>query len=865
MSFRTATISYNAVGWKLSETVWENTSSRTFWAAYDRFGRPGKVTLPDGKITDLTYAGERLVTRKANVNLPLAPNVPATPEDLTPVYVTEYRDGFGRLVGVCEGASATWSGDGCTMDDGLETIYRFDVTSRIDEVCHVSVGGTCGQYRRFNNDGRGFLMGERHPEVGTNGGGWTNYTFDSKGNPLTKDVPGTAAFDTSSTYDKAGRLIFLEETSGGRLLKEFAYGKANVGTNKSKGKLVTAKRHNWVDAVSPLFVLADSDVVVTEHFEYSAPGGRASRRQTRYSVDSTHHAFDASWTWDNLGNPKTITYPSCLGAGCSASAPSRTVTNTYDKGFLTDVTGFASLTYQGGGMVRTIAHTNGVTTTIARASHGMDRPASISTNAGWSTGNFTYDGVGNISGIGAISYQYDTRSQLTSGGAKTAGGAVRTQTAAYDDLGNLMNLTTNGSSRDFTVGATNNRITNHNIQYDPAGNLTDIRLDGVNYDHTFDALNMMKAYQSSAGHAEVYIYTADDERLAKVDFSGSPIVATWTLRDPGGRVLRVFKQTWGEGWEWERDYVHRGAQVLATVEPDGAGEKVLHMHLDHLGTPRQITGSGGAEVAYHAYYPFGAELTNEAQNEISLKFTGHERDSGGLDYMHARHCGPEIGRFVSVDPKAARNGGSIQWNRYVYAHNNPLGKIDPDGRDAIAVTYQGYRVRVPFAGRRALGHSGITISNSGSTKYYEFGRYPQRPDGQVRYRGPLPDLEIGSNGIPTGESLGNYIKALTQTAGQGRSVDGAYFVNSESQAMQQFVDSRIEDPSLQGDYSLSSNNCATFCEDVLEAGGESLDLSLVNSPGNVIQELQDVADFSFFYNAETGEFSINCAGELCPE
>ena len=416
------TISYNAVGWKLSETAWESTSSRTFWAAYDRFGRPGRITLPDGKITDLTYAGERLVTRKANVNLPLAPNVPATPEDLTPVYVTEYRDGFGRLVGVCEGASAAWSGDGCTMDNGLETIYRFDVTNKIDEVCHVSVGGTCGQYRRFNNDGRGFLMGERHPEVGTNGGGWTNYTFDSKGNPLTKDVPGTAAFDTSSTYDKAGRLIFLEETSGGRLLKEFAYGKANVGTNKSKGKLVTAKRHNRVDAVSPLFVLADSDVVVTEHFEYSAPGGRASRRQTRYSVDSTHHAFDASWTWDNLGNPKTITYPSCLGAGCSASAPSRTVTNTYDKGFLTGVTGFASLTYQGGGMVRTIAHTNGVTTTIARASHGMDRPASISTNAGWSTGNFTYDGVGNISNIGTISYQYDARSQLTSGGAKTAGG-----------------------------------------------------------------------------------------------------------------------------------------------------------------------------------------------------------------------------------------------------------------------------------------------------------------------------------------------------------------------------------------------------------------------------------------------------------
>ena len=284
-----------------------------------------------------------------------------------------------------------------------------------------------------------------------------------------------------------------------------------------------------------------------------------------------------------------------------------------------------------------------------------------------------------------------------------------------------MNLTTNGSSRDFTVGATNNRITNHNTQYDPAGNLTDIRLDGVNYDHTFDALNMMKAYQSSAGHAEVYIYTADDERLAKVDFSGSPIVATWTLRDLGGRVLRVFKQTWGEGWEWERDYVHRGAQILSTVEPDGAGEKVLHMHLDHLGTPRQITDSGGAEVAYHAYYPFGAELTNEAQNEISLKFTGHERDSGGLDYMHARHCGPEIGRFVSVDPiDSAKLPFSVSWNKYVYTVNNPVRFTDPTGEDNFDVI-NGFLNAV--ASNIFLGAGRIESSNDDFTQGQLAGDY----------------------------------------------------------------------------------------------------------------------------------------------
>ncbi len=92
-------------------------------------------------------------------------------------------------------------------------------------------------------------------------------------------------------------------------------------------------------------------------------------------------------------------------------------------------------------------------------------------------------------------------------------------------------------------------------------------------------------------------------------------------------------------------------------------------------------------MALHNYYPFGQEATSAGQDEVGLKFTGHERDKTGtgvrseLDYMHARHCSPVVGRFVSVDPaRSAESRAPQSWNRYSYGLNSPLKYTDPDGR-----------------------------------------------------------------------------------------------------------------------------------------------------------------------------------------
>jgi RHS repeat-associated protein len=222
---------------------------------------------------------------------------------------------------------------------------------------------------------------------------------------------------------------------------------------------------------------------------------------------------------------------------------------------------------------------------------------------------------------------------------------------------------------------------------------------------------MMKYLQSDTGQARGFLYDADDERIMTFDCAfvdgdcaTEPQLST-TIRGLDGKVLRIYNQPFGGAWNWERDYVYRDGQLLASVEPrsDG-GEDTVHFHLDHLGSPRQITDELGVQASFHTYYPFGGQATDPSQDDVELKFTGHERDENGsagagvLDYMHARYFSPNIGRFLSIDPvKSGKIRKPQSWNRYSYAVGNPIKYLDPDGRNiALAADRTSRKLRLPL-------------------------------------------------------------------------------------------------------------------------------------------------------------------------
>ena len=316
----------------------------------------------------------------------------------------------------------------------------------------------------------------------------------------------------------------------------------------------------------------------------------------------------------------------------------------------------------------------------------------------WTTGTYVYDGSGNIVTVGADQYVYDKVNRLHSATAKGPGNR---QEYSYDSFGNRLKSTTvhalpcaNDVPCDglpLTVAPATNHVTSGSAAYDDDGSLAHyvesvyaadghlVESDRA-HDYVYDGAGMMSS-QSDGGKKRQYIYTADDQRIAVY----ADQEWHWSVRDLDQRVVRDFtsKDSSPTGWTVNEDYIHSDQTLLSSVSTSGR----RYVHVDHLGTPRLITGDQRQFLGEHAYFPFGTELalTSEDPQE-RLKLTGHERDTIpgeplSLDYMHARYYGGLQGRFLSVDStwESADEERPQSWNRYGYCDNNTVNRIDPDG------------------------------------------------------------------------------------------------------------------------------------------------------------------------------------------
>jgi len=54
----------------------------------------------------------------------------------------------------------------------------------------------------------------------------------------------------------------------------------------------------------------------------------------------------------------------------------------------------------------------------------------------------------------------------------------------------------------------------------------------------------------------------------------------------------------------------------------------------------------------------------------------------GFYYLRARYFNPAVGRFQTADPYEGTTSDPLTLNKYVYAANNPVNRIDPSGKNA---------------------------------------------------------------------------------------------------------------------------------------------------------------------------------------
>ena len=106
--------------------------------------------------------------------------------------------------------------------------------------------------------------------------------------------------------------------------------------------------------------------------------------------------------------------------------------------------------------------------------------------------------------------------------------------------------------------------------------------------------------------------------------------------------------------------------------------------LDERGAVRFVTGPvpDGPEIARLFYEPNGEPtrvplVLAPAQETRSWLSERHDEDAG-LTYLNARFYDPLLARFVQPDPLDPTTPG-VGTNRYTYAANDPINRIDPEG------------------------------------------------------------------------------------------------------------------------------------------------------------------------------------------
>ena len=329
------------------------------------------------------------------------------------------------------------------------------------------------------------------------------------------------------------------------------------------------------------------------------------------------------------------------------------------------------------------------------------------------------------------------------------------------------------------------------------GNLTKDENKGISLIE-YNRLNLPDKITFDGGNTITYTYAADGTKLRTVHKTGNATTTTDYL----GSLVCV------DGTP--KYLLHEEGYVTL---PD----KQFHYYLrDHQGNNRVVIASSGTVEEVNHYYPFGGVFASPASVQ-PYKYNGKELDrESGLDWYDygARQYDAGLGRFVTVDP-AAESYYKISF--YVYCFNNPVNVIDPNGKDGIYIAFPNSKISTPIGRISGLGHAGVLLINneSGLTKYYEYGRYDSENKGIVRTF-EIPNVVIDKNGNPTPESLTKTLKSISEKAGHGGRIEGAYIKSDKFKEMNDYAIKKMNENANpdRKEYSLLNNNCGTFAADV---------------------------------------------------
>lgn len=613
---------YDAGGNQISMT---NALNETWQMEYDANNRPIVVRDPLGNTMRTVYDG---VGNVAQQTLPDGSRV-----------LAEY-DRHGRVTSRVDG-------------EGARTSFRYDAYGAL-----VEVVDPLGHRTIYERNERGQATAIIDAE-----GRRTEFQFDKANRQIARKLPDGAI--EQFVYDAAGQMTSMIDFMG--LMTTYAY--------DINGRLVRLE-------------FADGRINETQ---YNAIGQVVSRRE---GEATTTYTFDERDRLTSKTDPDglSIQYVYDVASNLlSSSSIAGTTVYSYDTvNRLQSITAGSDVTryvYDAAGRKTEIQYANG---TVERREYDPNsrviRQLLTSPEGTLDDTRLTYDRVGRktslVESTGRKEFlEYDLAGRLIRNSVNEVSGMDRNTTWLYDAVGNRLRrddsvtgvTTYEYDSRDRLLTETNAITTRY--LYDANGNILS-QFDGTKrIENTWDAANRLiesKVTEGATVKTVRYTYSPDGERYERIEDGETTRFLVDSNREHSVVIAELVNGV------VSARYVRppTGEAAIAMIR-DG---QTFTLYTTTMGTTKLVTDPSGIVTDRIVVDPFGGVIARTGVTIGLPIYNGEFRDAlTGYDYLRSRFYSPQIGRFASMDSFAGWQDIPISFNKYLYAHSDPINGKDPSG------------------------------------------------------------------------------------------------------------------------------------------------------------------------------------------
>jgi RHS repeat-associated protein len=668
---------------------------------YDAFDRPTGATNPINETAILTYHGWDLVTVESGKTT----TAPGHKINFT-------YDELGRVV------TRARDLDGSPT---IEATYTYDSEGNL-----LSITNALDQKTEFAYDTKNRPVSITFPN--TKG---LSYQYDLRDN-LTK-VVDAAGMETLYRYDRFDRLTQIVDALGNSISYEYELDKIRRITDER------GNQRNFEYDLAGRMTRALSLMNEVEAYAYDTKGRLASKTNANgVKIDYGYNAYDMmtsvtihtdppqtlTLSYDEANNLLSFTDPSVSSSPLHTytydalnridTSNNMLINKTIDYDYnshgnlerltlkqtggsdlfnyaylydsadrLTSITDSLSkvttFSYDAAGRLTGVNYPNGNTADVSYDDVGWIDLIDYrkSNDAPLESFQYQHNDAGDITSLSTnsetVSYTYDGMNRLT-GADYTPGSSLTDEVYTYDASGNRV---TSQEYDDWAYSA-NHALTHYgtsDLGYDDNGNLVTKTTSGQTTSYQYDQFDRLKVITAPGSNA-TYLHDHYGRRIKK-EVDGA---TRWYMYD-GYRLIAEFDGTGNLLRHY--NYIPGDYLLLAVTE----GTQVFGVLSDQMSVARRVVDSSENVVWSGDYQAFGLMNIDDDVDgdgtpfELNLRFPGQYYDvESGLHNNSQRTYDPQTGRFLSRDPILADVFFSPNLNNYIYAFNNPLLYMDPDGR-----------------------------------------------------------------------------------------------------------------------------------------------------------------------------------------